>query len=431
MLHEIIPPLALLLAAYLLMRDFRLRRKTREIEGFIRELAGGNLKKRLFPKKGERFSEIVLGLNRIAESFEEKIREANEQSARLASTLNNLPDGIVLLDCNGTVRFVNPAFESLFNVKSAQLMDRGLNEVLRIPELAESLVTPDAGSPSREAYIETIDRHVSIKTIPFLDADMTHSGGRHNGTMVIFRDITESKRTDETRRDFVANVSHELKTPITAIRGYTETLLDGAVADREDAVRFLKTIKAHTERMDSLIRDLIKLSQIELGAMPVEKRPLRIEPLVDEVFKGFESLCRRKGITLRKEIHGRCAVITADPLRLTQILSNLVDNAVKFTDSGRVTVRAAEESGRCTISVEDTGAGIPKRFLPRLGERFFRVDPSRSRELGGTGLGLAIVKHLVKAHGWEMRVESEEGRGTSIRLLLPRTDPAGMRPDRG
>jgi len=427
MFHEIILPFALLLVVYLLVKDIYLNRKIKEISDFIQDLSEGNLKKRLFLKKGEKFSGIVLGLNRIAESFEKKIYEANEQSRRLEATLKNLPDGIVLLDDNGEVRFVNQAFEVMFNVKSSQLRGRGLNEVIRVPELTELLetISTDSALKKREAYIEDIDKHIRIKTIPFRgnspkeDNGNLSGGTRYTGAMVLFRDITEGKRTDETRRDFVANVSHELKTPITAIRGYTETLLDGAMEDTDDALRFLNTIKSHTERMDRLIRDLIKLSRIELGAMPLEKRRLQLAPLIDEVFKGFESLCKAKGITLEKDIQERCRDIEADPLRLTQILSNLVDNAVKFTDSGCVTVRAAGETGRCIISVEDTGIGIPKRYVPRLGERFFRVDPSRSRELGGTGLGLAIVKHLVKAHGWEMKIESEEGKGTAVRILLP------------
>jgi len=171
--------------------------------------------------------------------------------------------------------------------------------------------------------------------------------------------------------------------------------------------------------MDRLIGDLIKLSRIEFGAMPLETRPLQLEPLIDDVFKGFETLCRGKGISLEKDMQKGCTGIEADPHRLIQILTNLIDNAVKFTASGRVTVKAERQSPGYIISVEDTGIGIPRRYLSRLGERFFRVDPSRSRELGGTGLGLAIVKHLVKAHGWEMKIESEEGKGTAVRILLP------------
>ncbi len=371
-----------------------------------------------------------MGLNRIAESFEKKIREANEQSHRLESTLKNLPDGIVLLDKNGAVRFVNPAFESLFGVRSSKLTGRGLNEVIRVPELTEliEMIRTDR-SLKKEAFIEPIDKHLRIKAIPFFGSSITEdktdtpSDREYTGAMIVFRDITEGKRTDETRRDFVANVSHELKTPITAIRGFTETLIDGAIEDRNDALRFLDTIKSHTERMDRLIGDLIKLSRIEFGAMPLEKRPLLLEPLIDDVFKGFETLCREKGISLEKDIQEGCTEIEADPHRLIQILTNLIDNAVKFTESGRVTVKAGMQGRGYMISVEDTGIGIPKRHLLRLGERFFRVDPSRSRELGGTGLGLAIVKHLVKAHGWEMKIESEEGSGTAVRILLP--EPAG------
>ncbi|VAX27899.1 Phosphate regulon sensor protein PhoR (SphS) [hydrothermal vent metagenome] len=430
-MNDIILPLSLLLILYLLIKDIYLNRKIREVTDFIQELSEGNLRKRLFLKKGEKFSGIVSGLNRIAESFEEKIHEANEQSHRLESTLNNLPDGIVLLDNNGMVRFVNPAFETLFNVKASQLMGRGLNEVIRVPELSELIeITRTDRSLKKEAFIEPIDKHLQIKVIPFfgnsITEDKSHSPAsrEYTGAMIVFRDITEGKRTDETRRDFVANVSHELKTPITAIRGFTETLLDGAIEDRNDALRFLNTIKAHTERMDRLIGDLIKLSRIEFGAMPLEKTSLPLEPLVDDVFKGFETLCQGKGISLEKDMQKGCSVIEADPHRLIQILTNLVDNAVKFTESGHVTVKTGMQGSGYIISVEDTGMGIPRRHLSRLGERFFRVDPSRSRELGGTGLGLAIVKHLVRAHGWEMKIESEEGKGTAVRILLPEPYPA-------
>ncbi|HDH01801.1 MAG TPA: PAS domain S-box protein, partial [Nitrospirae bacterium] len=345
-MHEIILPLALLLILYLLIRDLYLNRKIKEITGFIQELSEGNLKKRLFLKKGEKFSGIVSGLNRIAESFEEKIHEANEQSHRLESTLKNLPDGIVLLDNNDVVRFVNPAFEALFNVKSSQLKGRGLNEVIRVPELTEliEIIRTDR-SLKKEAFVEPIDKHLRIKAIPFFGNSITEDkadspvGREYTGAMIVFRDITEGKRTDETRRDFVANVSHELKTPITAIRGFTETLLDGAIEDRNDALRFLNTIKSHTERMDRLIGDLIKLSRIEFGAMPLEKRPLPLEPLIDDVFKGFETLCNGKGISLAKDMQKGCTEIEADPHRLIQILTNLIDNAVKFTDSGHVTVK--------------------------------------------------------------------------------------------
>ncbi len=350
----------------------------------------------------------------------------------MESTLKNLPDGIVLLDNNDVVRFVNPAFEALFNVKSSQLKGRGLNEVIRVPELTEliEIIRTDR-SLKKEAFVEPIDKHLRIKAIPFFGNSITEDKAdspvdrEYTGAMIVFRDITEGKRTDETRRDFVANVSHELKTPITAIRGFTETLLDGAIEDRNDALRFLNTIKSHTERMDRLIGDLIKLSRIEFGAMPLEKRPLPLEPLIDDVFKGFETLCNGKGISLAKDMQKGCTEIEADPHRLIQILTNLIDNAVKFTDSGHVTVKTEKQGSGYIISVEDTGIGIPKRHLLRLGERFFRVDPSRSRELGGTGLGLAIVKHLVKAHGWEMKIESEEGKGTAVRILMPEPEPAG------
>lgn len=231
--------------------------------------------------------------------------------------------------------------------------------------------------------------------------------------MVIFRDITEMKRVEETRKDFVANVSHELKTPITAIRGCTETLLDGALDSRAEAIRFLEIIKSHTERMERLIKDLISLSKIELGSMPINKEDTNLNALVEDILNSLKEQAEKKGLTLTNSVP-ETVTVKADPDRLTQILTNLLDNAIKFTDSGGVIVGYKAQ----TLYVSDTGIGIPEKFIDRLGERFFRVDPSRSRTLGGTGLGLAIVKHLVRAHGWEMDIESQEGKGTTVKIVI-------------
>ncbi len=412
--------IALALLLYLLVRQVRLGRDIREIEDFVRELSRGNLRKRLFLKREDRFSGLVAGLNRIAEGFEEKIREAEQQGERLEATLRSLPDGIVLLDDEGVIRFVNPAFESLFNVDSSRLTGRSLNEAVRVPEVAELLDDISAGrqAEKREIHLESSDRYIQMRAVSLGYARAAEERAE-TGAMVIFRDVSERKKTDETRRDFVVNVSHELKTPITAIKGFAETLLDGAIEDGEDARRFLNTIKSHAERMERLVRDLIVLSRAELGAMPIRRKTLRFDSFTDDLFRGFSPLCRGKGLYLRREVSEECAEIEADPDRLAQILTNLIGNAIKFTDSGGITVRAERGERGCVISVEDTGVGIPPRYLSRLGERFFRVDASRSRELGGTGLGLAIVKHLVKAHGWEMVIESREGEGTAVRMTIP------------
>ncbi|MDO8746968.1 MAG: ATP-binding protein, partial [Thermodesulfovibrionales bacterium] len=216
-------------------------------------------------------------------------------------------------------------------------------------------------------------------------------------------------------------------------------LMAGAIDDRENALRFLRTIKSHSERLNSLVEDLLTLSRIELGDIKIEKTAVSLGDIVDTVFTTLRNKAGINGIYLRKEIPENLGEIKADRNRLTQILLNLVDNGIKFTDTGGITVKIRSsklkvKSGEkdaelltqnskladfLEISVEDTGIGIPQKHLPRLGERFYRVDSSRSRELGGTGLGLAIVKHLVRAHEWDMEIESTQSRGTKVKILIP------------
>jgi len=251
--------------------------------------------------------------------------------------------------------------------------------------------------------------------------------GKVSGIVLTFHDITRLKKLEEVRKDFVANVSHEIRTPITAIKGFAETLLEGALEDKENAFKFLENIKNNSERLNSLVNDLLTLSRIELGDVKIAKDVVNIDEIIDTVFTTLEEKAGAKKLYLKKLISPDIRQLQADRDRLIQILLNLVDNGIKFTEAGGVTVKAMNKKVKVEnveeecieISVEDTGTGIPKKHLARLGERFYRVDHARSRELGGTGLGLAIVKHLVKAHGWEMKIASTEGQGTTVNILCP------------
>jgi two-component system phosphate regulon sensor histidine kinase PhoR len=250
-------------------------------------------------------------------------------------------------------------------------------------------------------------------------------GGR--AFILVFHDVSELKRLERVRRDFVANVSHELRTPLTAIRGYSETLLTGAVEDRDLARRFVAVIDRHAERLNRLVDDLLTLSDLELGRTRLHRTAVDAEEVIDRVFEVMSDKAARAGIALQREPAPDTTRLDADPDRVEQVLLNLVDNAIKYTPrGGRVTVRArptpepgSAEVDAVELSVHDTGVGVPSRDLPRLTERFYRVDAARSRELGGTGLGLAIVKHIVQAHGGSMRIESEINRGTTVYLYLP------------
>ncbi|NOX21309.1 MAG: PAS domain-containing sensor histidine kinase, partial [Nitrospirae bacterium] len=236
--------------------------------------------------------------------------------------------------------------------------------------------------------------------------------------IMILRDLTERRHMERVKRDFIANVSHELKTPITTIKGYIETLMDTVVEDKDKAREFLEITYRNVIRMERLVEDLINLTGIESGVIKIEKRDVLLKDVFDELIKEFGPKAQKKGLKLLVELDNEEAKIQADQLRLRQILGNLIDNAIKFTESGTVTIGLTHRDNTRVLFVQDTGIGIPKEYIPRLGERFFRVDPSRSRALGGTGLGLAIVKHLVMAHDWKMNIESQPGKGTRINILI-------------
>jgi two-component system phosphate regulon sensor histidine kinase PhoR len=216
----------------------------------------------------------------------------------------------------------------------------------------------------------------------------------------------------------VANISHEIRTPITAIRGFADTLLEGALEDREHALKFLNTIKANSERINNLVEDLMIISRLELGAIKVTKSNVDLHEVIDHVVATLRDKAADKSLNLKIRLGREDLTIAADRDRLIQVLSNLADNAINFTEKGEVTIGYANENGSSYLFVEDSGIGIAAKHLPRLGERFYRVDPGRSRNRGGTGLGLAIVKHLVKAHGWDMQIESKPGKGTKVKILI-------------
>jgi two-component system phosphate regulon sensor histidine kinase PhoR len=233
--------------------------------------------------------------------------------------------------------------------------------------------------------------------------------------------LTRLKMLERIRTDFVANVTHEIRTPLTAIIGFAETLERGALDDRETAMKFLRTIRENAERLDRLVDDLLTLSGLELGEAKLHPEAMQLEEALDQALAVIRETAKGKGITLRKEVVGEPPPILTDRDRLAQILLNILDNAVKFTPSGGsilVTVSPGEE-GFLTVRIADTGIGIPKGEIPRLGERFYRADKTRSREMGGTGLGLSIVKHLMMEHHGRISIDSTLGHGTTVSLHFP------------
>jgi len=237
---------------------------------------------------------------------------------------------------------------------------------------------------------------------------------------MVVHDITEVRRLEGKRRDFVANVSHELKTPLTAIRGYVETLMEGALDDKKHALEFLGVIHAQSKRLDNIVSDLLKLSSLESYAVEVNKSEVLLKDLGDSLIAGLDSVFRAKKASVSNTIPAGLAV-KADPEKLGQVFVNLLDNAVKFsTENAKVEISAVELPESVKVTVKDSGIGIPQEHLPRVFERFYRADKARSREMGGTGLGLSIVKHVIDLHGGSVGVESAEGRGSEFWFTLPK-----------
>src|SRR4030043_2358558 len=415
----------------------RITKSVEEITVFSKEVAAGNFKSRLFLKERGELEELGKNISNMAQELSKRLTQSEEEKNKMEAILRNMSDGLILTDTKGRIILTNSAIMNLFGIVS-NIEGKTVMETLRKAELMEvtSKVLESGEAVSLEFEVtHPKDVYLMVTAAPFfIKEDIS-------GVVLTFHDITRLKKLEDIRKDFVANVSHEIKTPITAIKGFTETLLDGALDDRENARKFLETIKNHSERLNTLVNDLLTLSSIELGDIKVEKTNVDLNEVVDAVFVTLKDKARSERLYLKKEISPEILEIKADRDRLIQILLNLVDNGIKFTEDGGVTVRVrSTEFGMqnkevskeipqseiaiphsIEITVEDTGIGIPKKHIPRLGERFYRVDRARSRELGGTGLGLAIVKHLVKAHGWEMDIESTQGQGTKMRLLCPVT----------
>jgi two-component system phosphate regulon sensor histidine kinase PhoR len=395
------------------------RRVTRPVvamQAIARRMAAGDFDQRVPVTGHDEVAELGAALNRMALSLGEKVETLEAERAEVAAILDRMVEGVVALDARGRVLLVNPAARGILGVEADPAVEgRPLLEVVRQKTLADLAAACRAGSAQRELDLgPPLDRTLRVHAVPV-------PFSRHaTGVLLVLHDVTELRRLERVRAEFVSNVSHELRTPLTAIRGYLETLLDGALEDRVHARRFLETAHAHAERLGRLVDDLLQLSNVETGKVRLRLESLELADVAAGVVAMFERAAAARRLRVVNAVGGDLRV-KADRDRLVQILVNLVDNAVKYTaDEGRVTLDATRRpDGAIEVSVGDTGIGIPSTELPRLTERFYRVDKARSRELGGTGLGLAIVKHLVHAHGGELAIESELGKGTTVRFTLP------------
>ncbi len=337
-------------------------------------------------------------------------------SRLLDATLNEMREGLLVIDQDMVVVASNRTAHDLFSNVDDSINSRRLTELTRNPAIFDAFLDGVRGTERSGVKVETHghERRVfDLRVVPLRAAN-----GGEGGAVGVFFDVTRLERLEIVRQEFLSNVSHELRTPLTSIIALAETLEAGALDDREHNRRFLSIIQKSAARMHRLIDDILELSAIEAGNVQVRPEIIALRPLVEDVVGSLSAAAAARTVTVHNQVT-REAKILADPHRLVQMLTNLIDNAIKFNrDGGTVSIGYCSDT-RDQIKVEDTGEGIPSHHLDRLFERFYRVDRARSRELGGTGLGLAIVKHLARAHGGEVTVESRFGEGTRFTIELP------------
>ena len=366
--------------------------------------------------------EAVEAFNAMVLETTHTIAALEFRKSTLESVLAHMSDGLLVLDGRGTLTLVNPAAERFFGIVAPFVIGHRLIEVFRHFEL-DALVRQ--AERERRPYTREIELHHPEHRLLRVQANpVSGPRGEFLGVVVVAQDVTDQRRTDMVRREFVANVSHELRTPLTSVRALAEALAGGAAQDPAAGPRFLERIIAEIDRLALLVNDLLDLSAIESGSAKLEMEAVPVGEVIEDVVTKFRPMADRRRIALRGNgARGALGGLHAwaDRARVTQAVTNLVDNAIKYTpDGGTVTVEGEPRDGMVAISVADTGIGIAPEHLPRIFERFYRVDRSRSRALGGTGLGLSIVKHIATSHGGDVEVKSVEGRGTRFSLLLPR-----------
>jgi len=397
------------------------RRLTRPLEEFRRgaeRFARGDLSLKLPQPDLAELVSLGETMNRMASQLDERIgtiiRQRQEQEAVLASMV----EGVIAVDSRSRVISLNRAATKLLGMDPAFVLQRNINEVVENPDLQWFITRSLAAS-------ETIEGEINLQGDKprFLQAHGTtlkDPQGKAFGVLIVVHDVTRLRQLENARRDFVANVSHELKTPVTSIKGFVETLLEGAILDPEHAGEFLKIIGRQADRLGAIIEDLLILSRIE---QETEQGKIHlVGRKIKSILKAAIQACNTRSEGKQIDVSLSCS----DDLRarvngplLEQALINLIDNAVKYSDPGSlVAVEAGKEDGQVVIKVRDQGVGIAQEHLPRLFERFYRVDPSRSRKVGGTGLGLAIVKHIAQAHGGKVGVESSPGQGSTFSMYL-------------
>lgn len=407
--------------------------RVERLKDFSRRVAEGDF--RPLPAEGPRdeLAALASALNETAASMDRTIRSLSGERNRSSAILRSMVEGVAVVDARERLVFSNRAFSEILSLGAGVIEGRPLIEVVRNSELLGLIrraLNGEEGLRSDIAMGIVQQRSFSVTATPVqaLDsanrpaanqANARQAEGQPSGAVVVLHDVTELRRLERVRQDFVANVSHEFKTPLTAIQGFAETLLSGALEDPRNNRRFLEIIRDHAARLASLTDDLLKLARIEAGKLEVEFVPVNILELVEQCAETALLKASRKQIAFETDVPSGLPAVRGDASLLREVLQNLLDNAIQYTpEAGCIRVSVALNGREAVIAVSDTGIGIPLADQERIFERFYRVDAARSREAGGTGLGLSIAKHIVEAHGGRLWVKSEIGHGSKFSFSI-------------
>lgn len=413
--------IALIMISFLGIRITR--RYTKPIESATNvaiELAKGNYRARTSVDRMDETGMLNSAINILARNLQEMVKAQEMQQDRLSVLIENIGAGLILIDSRGYINLINKGYKEIFHVDPADYLFQLYYEVIEQKEVCrlveEIFMTEQKVSKQLLLPLSIERRYFDVYGVPIIGTNNVWKG-----VLLVFHDITEIKKLEQMRKDFVANVSHELKTPVTSIKGFTETLLDGAMNDQDALQAFLSIILKESDRLQSLIHDLLELSKIEQQGFQLNVQEFDLILTLKEIITILMNKAETKNITLELTCENKEVLIQGDLHRLKQVFINLIANAISYTPSGGVVaVSLKEYESKVQVKVKDTGIGIEKEEIPRIFERFYRVDRARSRNSGGTGLGLAIVKHLVEAHHGTIRVKSEVGKGSEFIINLYR-----------
>jgi two-component system, OmpR family, phosphate regulon sensor histidine kinase PhoR len=390
-----------------------------EMEQLVRQVGRGEQPRTFLIDGSNEARRVGVALEEILTRQRDLDRQIGERESGQKAILSAMQNGLLVVDRQSRLALVNPAFCDLFAIDETSL-GSPLLETVRDPAVQRIVDETLRQQKPSQGELMIGRREFEMTSVPM----GTHNGAI-TGAVVLFHDITALKRTDEIRRDFVANVSHELRTPLSILRGYIETMLDDPKMPRGETARILEVMDQHSKRLGLLANDLLTLAQLESDSSSLQLSEIDLLRFLSDLVRDWKKKFAAKDLEAVVDVSDDCSIIHADEGRLREIFDNLLDNAVKYSGKGgRIRLGANCRDAEIVLSVNDSGIGISQEDLPRIFERFYRADKARSRELGGTGLGLSIVKHIAQLHGGRVEAESELGRWTTIRVILLNASPA-------